>query len=93
MNSIQYVLGLGLLVAGALALAHETIASNTIASNTIASNNVVPQAEQERALQKGFAGPAENRGVTSVTPVGLVPLGWVASLTACRAACCVRVKL
>ena len=37
--------------------------------------NVTPKAERESAIKKGFDGPRENKGITSVTPVGSVPLG------------------
>ena len=63
MDLIRYALGLGMLVSGASASAHDLLASN-----------VVPQAERESASQKGFSGPAESRGVTSITPVGSVAL-------------------
>ena len=36
--------------------------------------DVVPNAERESAAAKGFAGPTQNRGVESVTPVGSVAL-------------------
>jgi len=63
MNSIRYIMGLGLLAAGVSAFAHDLVAAN-----------VVPQAERESASQKGFSGPTESRGITSVTPVGSVGL-------------------
>lgn len=63
MNPIRHIIGLGFLAASVSAFAHDLIAAN-----------VVPQAERESASQKGFSGPTESRGVTSVTPVGSVEL-------------------
>jgi len=63
MNPVQYVLGLGLLLASVSAIAHDLIAAN-----------VVPEAERKSASQKGFSGPTESHGVTAVTPVGSVAL-------------------
>lgn len=37
--------------------------------------DVVPPAERESAAARAFSGPAQNRGVESVTPVGSVALG------------------
>ena len=61
MNLVRYCLLLGLLLAYASVFAQEAI--------------VVPQAERDSALKKGLSGPKENRGVTSVKPVGSVKLG------------------
>jgi len=36
---------------------------------------VVPQAELDLATSKKIAGPVKNKGITSVTPVGVVALG------------------
>ena len=69
MRLFRYIVGLGLLLASASAFAHEAIMHELLAAN------VVPDAERESALKKGFSGPTENRGVTSVTPVGSVVLG------------------
>ena len=69
MRLFRCVIGLGLLLANASAFTHEAIMHELLAAN------VVPDAERESALKKGFSGPAENRGVTSVTPVGSVVLG------------------
>lgn len=35
---------------------------------------VVPQAERELATQQKLSGPTQNKGIKSVTPVGMVPL-------------------
>jgi len=64
MRLFRYIVGLGLLLANASAFTHEAIMHQLLAAN------VVPDAERESALKKGFSGPTENRGVTSVTPVG-----------------------
>lgn len=63
MNRIAFGFGLGMLVVSVSGFAHDP-----------AATNVVPQAERDNALKKGFAGPTENRGVSSITPVGAVPL-------------------
>jgi quercetin dioxygenase-like cupin family protein len=36
---------------------------------------VVPQAERDLAARRKLAGPVQNKGIKSVTPVGTVPLG------------------
>jgi len=63
MNRIAFGFGLGMLVVSVSGFAHDPAAAN-----------VVPQAERDSALKKGFAGPTESRGVSSITPVGVVPL-------------------
>lgn len=66
MRVIQYVTVGALLLTSASVIAHEI---------EMLAANVVPQAERESALKKGFSGPSENRGVTSVKPVGSVAMG------------------
>ena len=60
MKSRRFFILLGVCLLSSLAYADEV--------------KVVPQAERDVAAKKGLSGPKENKGITSVTPVGSVAL-------------------
>lgn len=64
MYTRQFNLSLALLVLSMMSHAH-----------MLRVADVVPSAERESAAARAFAGPTQNRGVESVTPVGSVALG------------------
>lgn len=49
-------------------------ASFSLVAHPMVAANVVPQAERDSAQKKGFSGPKQNRGITSVKTVGNVGL-------------------